>query len=379
MLMPVPLFAVREYGTVREQDHVCHACGEGHLQEREELDKVRVVICDACGERTPAGWRRRHYSDHRPGFLFGSLDVRTGPLFASVQHYMARPDPDDESPYHLADLMFDIDFEDDLPKAIETARKLTLYLDSIGVFHRTFFSGSKGFHVEVPWNVVGALPSRHLHEGTYKQLVHALAQELGLEFCMQIYTRGRMFRIAGTMHPKTGYYKTWLPDELLSVDQLTEILERADTAPEVPDPTQGSGSIAEPHFSPELHRHYQEALRFKPRKDTHHVKPIATFRMDEHPACVRSALQDGPPGPGTRHALSVALAAYWAGIGGDSEEFVEWAQSVPGASPTSEHERVREARQAIRWAKSKRPPFRCPSMQDLGLCDPACPFFTQFP
>lgn len=384
MHTPVPLFAVREYGTVREAGHVCPACKSGRLQAHLDPDGSEALVCPTCNHRTDAGWRRHHFDTQRPAFLAGSLDVRTGPLFASVQHYLVRPDPDDESPYHLADLMFDIDFEGDLERATDTAQALTTYLDSIGAFHRTYFSGSKGFHIEVPWQVVGAQPSRHLHERVYKRLVQGIAAELDLEFCMHIYSRARMFRVAGTLHPKTGLYKTWIGNSYLEPAYRAQILEVASTPMDPPDvPYTSSNSLQlndQPVRSPELHRRYLEALAYtESLPEESSVKLTATFEAAEHPACIRRALEEGPPGPGTRHALNVNTAAYWAGVDGDSDEFVSWARNVPGGSDTPATERAREAGQAIRWAKAKRPPFRCEVMQDLDLCDPNCPFYTKLP
>lgn len=83
------------------------------------------------------------------------------------------------------------------------AKAFTQFLGVQDVF--TCYSGSKGFHVGVPFSYFGLATDNH----TCRHL-HSLALQLKAQFKTldtTIYNPGRKFRVLGSKHPKTGLYK----------------------------------------------------------------------------------------------------------------------------------------------------------------------------
>lgn len=141
------------------------------------------------------------------------------------------PSPSTGKPPSVADydgpslatcLPFDFDSKDDPAKALEDVRTLARRVHALyGVAAtalRCFFSGSKGFHVEIPASLFGDFePGTDTHE-RLRRGARALAGDLRtIDF--DIYTRVRLWRISGTKHGATGLYKIPLTtEELLSLD-----------------------------------------------------------------------------------------------------------------------------------------------------------------
>lgn len=126
----------------------------------------------------------------------------------------------DEIP-HLADFHIDIDMAGDLEGARRQALKLVEYYLGLGVPEAAIgirFSGSKGFDVMVPWQVLGVQRQGviGLNWNVYKRLAQALIDKLGLEGVdLALYRRNGTIRLENTLHPSSGLYKVRLtPQEL---------------------------------------------------------------------------------------------------------------------------------------------------------------------
>jgi hypothetical protein len=369
MIEQLPLFRLREWATTFEEGHLCPSCAPTAVRLEQDGGSVRCPRCQFNGR---AGWHRHYYSEEPPTLMsHGYPFVLAAPSFGSLQHYLRRPGPDEEEPYHLADFLIDIDAEGDLPRARAIAERVCDYLDSVSAPYQLHFSGNKGFHVQVPWQALRALPSTVLNHRTYRVMAQRLVKDLGIEICMTTYIRRKLFRNEGSRHQKSGLYKTRLLRSELSLpdEELLAIAAR----PQRSMKELLSGKTRVVTESAALTARYKDALAVTP-EGGQHVRLQAVYTAITHPACVRQALAEGPPDRGTRHTLNMTMAAYWASIGGPPEEFLGWAERTPGKSPTPKSERVREASQALRWAQQRRPPFRCDVMQRLDLCDPACPF-----
>ena len=92
---------------------------------------------------------------------------------------------------------------------------------------RIYFSGEKGFHVEVPSILFGIQPSKHLEKYFRK-----LGDQLTMDFFspdyvdLRIYSKNRLLRLPNSRHQNSGLYKTPLTFlELcsLSIDEIKEI------------------------------------------------------------------------------------------------------------------------------------------------------------
>ncbi|MCI0454459.1 MAG: AAA family ATPase, partial [Candidatus Dadabacteria bacterium] len=90
-----------------------------------------------------------------------------------------------------------------------------------------YFSGAKGFHVEIPSGLFGFNPSPRLHE-IFKSIVNKLLPEEAV-IDYSIYDKVRLWRIKNTINSKSGLYKIPLPvDELFNLT-IPEIKELAKT------------------------------------------------------------------------------------------------------------------------------------------------------
>lgn len=89
---------------------------------------------------------------------------------------------------------------------------------------RIYFSGSKGFHIEIPAKLFGGfIPSPRLHE-EFK----ALAKLISKDVDGSIYEKLRLWRIGNTINSKSGLYKIPLTlDEMfsLTIDEIKKIAQ----------------------------------------------------------------------------------------------------------------------------------------------------------
>ena len=411
LVVPVPLFKIQEWGTRRLHKGVCPRCGKGKLQavelvgvssglpvntydyRGEKLVGTNVVHvfhhdsvdepiyaqeltleCDACQHYEVAGWKRWAFQEKPPQSIKGS-DVTSGSLYGTLQHYLTPPE--DENPFHLADFWIDIDRGSDLTEATNVAKRVCDFLDSQESYYELFYSGSKGYHIVVPWNVLGAAPSKSLSWNEYKQLALALEKELHVVLDKSVYSRRRMFRLENTQHEKTGSYKVQLLRSELELP-LAQLVALANTPRHflAGDTLKNSGSYAYPSYSEKLAEFYEAALitNFEAKV----LLPPSTFKTTSLTPCVETALDEGPPESGLRHDLTLNMATYWARSDLPEEDLLRWARDVPGASNASDGERVREAKNLLKWAKRSKGKFSCKKMKELGWCKPECPFHNSF-
>ncbi|ABU96873.1 hypothetical protein [Thermus phage P23-45] len=330
----------REWATHREADQLCPDCWEGRL-----VQSNRVLVCPKCGTLHTAGWYRGFLSPTRPESIFG-LQVGQGPLFASLQKAAS---PEGLNHLHLMDFALDLDYPS-LDQAVEAAQH---YADLLkGEPFRLYFSGSKGFHLVVPAEALGMRPQRE-PEKVLRAMARALAHPK-YPLDTSAYSRRRLFRAANTRHGTTGLYKV-----ALSPEEIPYALELARTPRPVPR-LKGRSTL--------LAALYQEKLAEpEPEPETDDY----VFRFT--PPCFQRLLEEGPPEPGTRHALTLQLAAFFVRSGRTKEELVAWAASNPGASRASYRERTSDAARAYDWAEAKRPRFSCRVMEGFGLCHDSCP------
>lgn len=112
----------------------------------------------------------------------------------------------------LGMVSFDFD-SDDVEESLADVRQFVkdVGVDDIAVF----FSGSKGFHVMIPWGYFPMEASPHLPKQLKDMAKHLKEKYPTLDD--SIYNYNRKFRVPFTKHDKTNYYKN-----LISIEQLTE-------------------------------------------------------------------------------------------------------------------------------------------------------------
>jgi len=144
-------------------------------------------------------------------------------------------------------LPFDFDDRNDPANALVWVRqflqRLALQdvpLDAL----RLYFSGAKGFHVELPHTLFGGFePSAELHAYERAAAVELMA---GIPFDRSIYDKLRLWRLPNTLNAKGNHYKVRLSlAEVLSLD-MAGILELAESPrarmPTAPDDEWGANT-----------------------------------------------------------------------------------------------------------------------------------------
>jgi hypothetical protein len=139
---------------------------------------------------------------------------------------------------------FDVD-RDNPEDALKDARRLLDRIEEYGVDPdavRIYYSGSKGFHVEIPGECFGGFEASVDAPEKVKVMAYEIAGDVDLD--VSVYERIRLWRDPNTINGKSGLYKVPLSYEeftSLTVDQIRD-LARAPREVE----------YAEPQVCPEL-------------------------------------------------------------------------------------------------------------------------------
>jgi len=114
------------------------------------------------------------------------------------------------------------ELEKSLQKAQDILNRLMLIFElNIDELIRCYFSGEKGFHIGVPTELFGLVPS-----GKFNLQSKELARELSGDTITDIslYDKVRLFRLSNTKHRGEGLYKIELtPDEILLCKNVNDI------------------------------------------------------------------------------------------------------------------------------------------------------------
>lgn len=110
---------------------------------------------------------------------------------------------------------FDFDSESNIGESLSDVKKFVEYLAIDDVL--IFFSGSKGFHLMVPFNYFGLEANEHLPK-RLKHLAEFLKKNHYKTLDTSIYNYNRKFRVPFTAHEKTGLFKTFLRVSELELD-----------------------------------------------------------------------------------------------------------------------------------------------------------------
>ena len=383
MIKHLPSFLYHEYGAAVEEGYFCPSCRSERLivdvpHEHPEQDELK---CPACGALYRSGWRRHVWGTELPAALKGTPVERLGGVFETIQAFAVPPrlaETVTEEPLsYLADFVIDIDRED-VGEAQRAALAIWSYLDNLAPGQvRVYFSGSKGFHLIVPWQTVGAVPSPTLNHREYRQMATLVARATGVMPDLKIYSPSRMLRMPDSWHPKSGLYKVEVhPDEI----------EGAVMHAYGP---RGRINTSEPAFSQAMNELFRQACEKAESMDKFKVTPVFnTETFQSAPPCVSTIMQHGLPYKGTRHAVYLMMARYWYSSGLPLELFGgynsknltggalmlarEFAQRPDPNSNTPVNVRMREIEDTVRYVYQNSMKFSCNSPKSIGICSAEC-------
>lgn len=143
-------------------------------------------------------------------------------IYTSVFQYN---EPDIDTSIRLGSLYFDLD-SSDLKLSHEEVKRLYGYFAEFmpAGSIRVYFTGFKGFHLELEALTLGVTPNNNLHE-LFRYIANDIKAQLDLQTVdFAVYDPRRMWRLPGSMHQKTGLYKNDLSfDENLIFGDLENI------------------------------------------------------------------------------------------------------------------------------------------------------------
>lgn len=247
-------------------------------------------------------------------------------LYATAYHY-STPDP------YTADLRgdfyLDFDDEDNIARAQEDALRIIQHLTISPKYRipsnmiRVYFSGKKGIHVIIPYQVFGIEWHPHLDK-IYK----IMAEEL-LPFApnqtldLKVYERRRMFRLKGSRHPSTGSYKVPMELKYLLAYKEHDIQNLSK------DPAYGSWiRYDKPRVILEAARQFKECeYKFTQRFNKRFSNTEQNKFIDFDPPCYAEIIDNGPV-KGSRNHLASILVVYWRRRGHSEQDtwdmLVDW-------------------------------------------------------
>lgn len=291
--------------------------------------------------------------------------------------------PDKQVHYH--GLYFDFDapkglsqleaIDASLADVKELARFFTTAFEDIEpCAFQTYFSGKKGFHVELRPEVFGIRPHRHLTY-TVKNVAMDLADRFGLKTLdLSVYTVPRMWRLVNTEHPKSGHYKVELRlDEVfrMSADDIWKLSSQ-------PRVENGLRIAWAPSFIWDLDEYRNlspdpDALSFwanyvshyEAYRDLQALKPRKAIQVPrnhdgEAPVCVADILNNGPKTGGpNRNRVILPLAGFLHDSGSSEQDAVNLIDDFTRSYYGDERDRIANGRSVVRSAYHGNLRFAC--------------------
>lgn len=207
---------------------------EGHLP----ADKLLDTILNSDGETAYACYFDLDKETLKLEYDFGDVDSMTGKkVYTYLKQGEVPPNREHKKPKvtftaydvgmsrpALNLISFDFDSEEDPEQSLSDVKRFCewLAISDLGIF----YSGSKGFHVVVPFGYFPLEASPEL-----PNQLKDLAQELKKIYPTMdasIYQYNRKFRVPFTKHETTGRFKTWIPVEQIQEISMDEIINRSE-------------------------------------------------------------------------------------------------------------------------------------------------------
>lgn len=144
-------------------------------------------------------------------------------IYTSVWLYDSK---DIDTTKRLGSIYFDFDsdiIEEAQQDTINLVTYLSEFISDAGI--RIYFTGAKGFHVEVEAVTAGITPTNTLPD-LFRFIATELKDKLSLSTLdFSVYDQRRMWRLPNSIHQKTGLYKIPITSDILnsSMDEIREL------------------------------------------------------------------------------------------------------------------------------------------------------------
>lgn len=281
-----------------------------------------------------------------------------------------------EKAKYIAPLYIDLD-ADHLEKDYEKLRRDVLLLvrklktmfslndNNIQIY----FSGSKGFHITVPYNIFGFEYGKEINSH-YKLLAAELkSYTITKSVDTRIYDNKRLFREPNSINSKTGFYKVQIELTDLRTMNYDDLIEYASA----PKPL----LLVDNKFNEKARQAFDEFIeqaKEKQKRSINHNVARTMLANKELLPCVKYILLNGAVKGGRNNtAMALASALYQRDM---NEERVlgimkEW-NNTKLEEPLSDREIENTTRSAYRNVRDGKR-YGCGAFIDLGICIKGCP------
>ena len=285
-------------------------------------------------------------------------------------------DKDQNKANFIAPLYLDLDI-DDLEKDFSKLkrdlflliRRLTtmFYLSEDNI--EIYFSGSKGFHVIIPYEIFGFDYSKDLNS-KYKTLALELnSYTITKSIDTRIYDNKRLFREPNTINSKTGLYKVQISLNDLRKFDYNDIIEYASSPKEIKQ-----ARIEHNHKAREIFDNFIEKNKQKQKRSINSKIAGAMIANKELLPCVKYILANGAVTGGRNNtAIALASALFQREMDEDKvmDVMLKWNE-IKLDEPLPHRELEATVKSAHNNVKDGRK-YGCGAFIDLGICVKGCP------
>lgn len=233
-----------------------------------------------------------------------------------------------------------------------------------------YFSGSKGFHIIIPYEIFGFDYSKDINI-KYKLLANWLkSYTITKAIDTQIYDNKRLFRVPNSINSKTGYYKVPILLTDLRTMNYDDLIEYASSPKDI------SISINR-EYNDEANKAFNNIindLQEKQKRSINHKVARTMLTNKELLPCVKYILVNGAVKGGRNNtAMALASALFQRELDYDKilNIMIEWNASKLD-EPLSDREIEATTRSAYNNVKDNRR-YGCNAFIDLGICIKGCP------
>ena len=277
----------------------------------------------------------------------------------------------------IAPFYIDLDIEDlekDFDKLKRDIMLLTRKLKTL--FKLTdeniqyFFSGSKGFHIIIPYSIFGIKPCKDLND-KYKMLAIELkSYTITKSIDTRIYDTKRLFREVNTINTKTNLYKVPITIKNIKEFSYEELIEYAKAPKEeykVDSSYNQEADIAFNNLIIELKERQKRTINHKVAKQMLENKELLP--------CVKYILQNGAQKGGRNNTAMALASSLYQRNPNDYEEVLDIMKTwniKKLDTPLAERELENTVKSAYRNVQDGKR-YGCAAFIDLGICVKGCP------
>ena len=308
----------------------------------------------------------------------------------SIQQYAINQEYSEDS-FTWSNLAIDLDDAQNGTKALDDARRVHDWFQQFkprpGDF-RVWFSGKKGFHIEISGASLAILPQQNLHQFMSFIAGHIVGETGSTTFDFQLYAKRKTLRCAGTKRivdrkidgdiQQVQTCKFELTEsQLMSLD-IDKIFDKsiqiAKSEKEYKD-LFSDKDIIENGINPNLkdfmvsiRNSFQEAQK-NVEKVERKIK-INTKNSSAHPICINDILTYNFHSEGCRNKAMLTLIAFYKDTGKSKEEVIsivqKWSEDIPWNTQKAK-ERVAQVRPATELAFNENGyDFSCRKCQSIN-------------